>query len=370
MMRWQWNVRRAAIDRAGLLPRFSGRSDLQKVLMLGERGNIAEAQRFAFWLYERELADRYRVEIRELPLHLFLSGHNPFDRVDAVCLQTWFSLQPAELFDLVQRIKTTWPNAPLAYFDWFAPADLRFAEVLNSEISGYIKKQVFKNFCSYNQPTVGDTNLTDFYAKRFGIDMPSVVFAVPREFNRKIVLGPGFECTPDTIENLKHSPTFKDRPIDLHARMAVKGSPWYSAMREEAISKVTALANRVDVVYKGRVSATRFMNELRNSKLCFSPFGYGEVCWRDFEAMSTGALLLKQDVSHLRLARDFFRPHDTYVPLAWDLSDLEEKIDYYLGHEKEREAIARNALNLLREYHDQKQFVFDISPLWRRLGLA
>ena len=37
-----------------------------------------------------------------------------------------------------------------------------------------------------------------------------------------------------------------------------------------------------------------------------SPFGFGEICYRDFEAMLNGACLIKPDVSHLTdVARRF-----------------------------------------------------------------
>jgi len=34
--------------------------------------------------------------------------------------------------------------------------------------------------------------------------------------------------------------------------------------------------------------------------------------------------------------------NETYIPLKWDLSDLEEKLFYYLEHQQEREKIALN----------------------------
>jgi hypothetical protein len=64
--------------------------------------------------------------------------------------------------------------------------------------------------------------------------------------------------------------------------------------------------------------------------MCISPFGYGKVCWRDYDAHATGALLLKPDMSHLRALPDVFVPFETYVPLKWDLSDFGEKVEHYL----------------------------------------
>ena len=107
-------------------------------------------------------------------------------------------------------------------------------------------------------------------------------------------------------------------------------------MRQEALDKVTHLESRLQVTCRGRVSREEYFKELFNSKLCFSPFGYGEVCWRDFEAMFTGSLLLKPDMSHLDCYPEVFLPYETYIPLAWDLSDFDEKVDHYLNHPAQR----------------------------------
>jgi hypothetical protein len=84
--------------------------------------------------------------------------------------------------------------------------------------------------------------------------------------------------------------------------------------------------------------------------MVLSPFGWGEVCFRDFEAIISGALLLKPDMSHLRTWPDVYVPNETYIPLAWDGQDLRDKVDYYLTHTAERERIARNAWD---RYHAQ-----------------
>ena len=69
---------------------------------------------------------------------------------------------------------------------------------------------------------------------------------------------------------------------------------------------------------KDRIAQMRFLEEMRQSKLCWSPFGYGELCWRDIEAYMTGAVLIKPDVSHLGSLPDLYRPHETYLPVRWD----------------------------------------------------
>lgn len=368
----RWHLHRLLVDRLSVLRPFSGNSGKKRLLILSETDQIPKAQIFPFLYHAEDFSVQYGVDIRELPLARFLDGRHPYaGQVDAVCFQTGFHLSPAEMLFLVKQISTTWPAARLAYFDWFAPTDLRYAEVLNPYVSAYLKKHLLKDMSRYGQPTLGDTNLCDYYSRRFDLSLPEICFSFPEEFQEKLLLGSHFAfCDYLITLFLGPFPAREGRAIDVHSRIAVNGSEWYSRMRQEALDNSVALEGRRSVICRGRVSRKAFFKELNNSKLCFSPFGYGEVCWRDFEAMATGSVLLKPDMSHLLCAPEVFFPGETYVPIAWDLSDLEEKVDFYLARPQERERIARNAFELLHDYLQQGRFVSDSVPLLQRLNLS
>jgi spore maturation protein CgeB len=50
-------------------------------------------------------------------------------------------------------------------------------------------------------------------------------------------------------------------------------------------------------------------------------------------------------------------PYETYVPVQWDFSDVEDRIRYYLAHPEEREAIVDRAFDLLHRYFRDGQFL-------------
>jgi len=305
-------------------------------------------------------------------LRRFRQGTHPYagTPVDAVLFQTWFDLSEAELTDLIKKIRSTWPGATLGYGDWFAPTDLRYAKVLDEQVDVYLKKQVLKSREAYGKTTLGDTNLTDYYARRHGLAYPDTCHAVPDSFWSKLHLSTHFAFSDHMLPYFLGSfPEASERPIDVHARIAVKGTEWYSRMRQEALDASENLARRWRVTYQGRVSRKEYFKELFNARICFSPFGYGEVCWRDFEAIFSGSLLVKPDMSHLECYPEIFIPHETYIPIQWDLSDLEDTVEYFLGHEREREAIARAAFTRLADYFARNQFMEDIPPMLRKLSL-
>lgn len=366
----RWNLHRLMTDRLGWQPPFSRGTNIRKILFLGERDPICHMQSYPFWHYRKALRERHGVEFREMTLQGFLEGRCRYREVDAVCFQTWFDLTPEAVRSVATRIRQSFPGARLAYFDWFAPTDLRFAEPLNDLVQLYVKKQVLRNRGEYGKPTLGDTNLTDYYARRFQLEgYTETQFVIPDSFWPKLWIGTHFAISPHMVPRFLGELPTKERDIDLHARIAVKGTPWYTRMRQEALDKALQLSQRLTVVCQGRVDRNAYFEELHRSKLCFSPFGYGEVCWRDFEAMFTGSLLLKPDMSHLDCAPEAFFPRDTYVPLAWDLSDLEEKVDYYLEHESERLAITRRAFACMADYFRQDRFLDEVRPFLQRLSL-
>jgi hypothetical protein len=111
-----------------------------------------------------------------------------------------------------------------------------------------------------------------------------------------------------------------------------------------------------------------YISELINSKLCISPFGYGEVCWRDFEAILAGSLLIKPDMSHLVTKPNIYIPYETYVPINWDYSDLEEKCIYYIENQKERYKITSNARAVWDNFIQEKWIIL-LEDLSEKLGL-
>lgn len=75
-----------------------------------------------------------------------------------------------------------------------------------------------------------------------------------------------------------------------------------------------------------RVGRGRYFAELRQSRLALSPFGWGEINVRDFEAMLCGTPVLKPDMRHVETYPDLFRNEETVAAHRWDLSDLEEAV--------------------------------------------
>jgi hypothetical protein len=137
-----------------------------------------------------------------------------------------------------------------------------------------------------------------------------------------------------------------DRSIAVHARIDPVSCESIAYQRRLFMERISG--NPLFVT--GIVPQNQYYRELRDSKIVLSPFGWGEVCFRDFEALISGSLLLKPDMSHLKTWPDIYIPYETYVPVNWDGTDIVEKAETFLANDRERRRIAENAWG---QYHAQ-----------------
>ncbi|HAR51806.1 glycosyltransferase family protein [Roseovarius nubinhibens] len=363
--RMKWLETQEEIKRLGRYQRpFDG--DLpHRLLILGVDHRIPQSQVYPFHYYRRALKQA-GVEVREANVARYgEAGESAPKGASAVAIQSTMDLTEAQFDRLLDRVRRANPEARITYMDWFAPTDLRFAAMMAERVDLYLSKHLLRDRTAYGHSTLGDTTLMDFYGRHFGLDQKAQCFAVPDGFWEKLRLAPSFVTAPFMLPVFDRG-AFPEgaRPIDLHARIAVSGTPWYQKMRQGCAEAVDALGGVNKLVGTG-IRHDRFLDELRRSKICFSPFGYGEVCWRDFEAVMCGAVLLKQDMGHVETDPDLFVPGETYVPLRWDLSDFDEVVRGLLADPARRERIARAAFQKMQDYARSSRFVEQMTPLWQ-----
>lgn len=336
--------------------RFYSRSP--RFLLITHNNKILQSQVYPFFHYRKEIFNRFGLHVDELDLEHFKDM--PASKIpvaEVVVLQTWFNVTNDELEILFGKIREYCRPQKLVFMDGFAPTDLRLASATNDHVDVYIKKHVLSDRSLYGKSTQGDTNLTDFYSRKYGLHLPDTTFPIPDGFLEKLIVGPTFFTSVDLTTRFKGQlPDLSNRPFDLHARFATKGSDWYSSMRLEAESAVSKLQD-IAVVTGFGIDYKAYMQELLSTKMCLSPFGYGEICWRDYEAIASGCLLIKPDVSHIQTEPSIFVPNETYVPVDWDFGNLEEVVTYYRENEPARNKIVMNGFNALKAYLNSNAFI-------------
>lgn len=106
------------------------------------------------------------------------------------------------------------------------------------------------------------------------------------------------------------------------------------------------------------VSKSRYWKELKASKLSVSPFGWGEICYRDFETFISGAVLVKPVMEHVETFPDLFIANETYVPVHWNLSGLEAQLTEMVTNYSYYRHIAKNGQQRFQEaINDAEKFI-------------
>ena len=93
--------------------------------------------------------------------------------------------------------------------------------------------------------------------------------------------------------------------------------------RNKAISSLQSVKDK-SIQLGPPISKSKYLDELRHSKTIVSPFGFGEICYRDMETFIAGSILIKPIMNHLDTFPQLYNPWETYIPVKWDFSDLQD----------------------------------------------
>lgn len=133
--------------------------------------------------------------------------------------------------------------------------------------------------------------------------------------------------------------------------------------RERAVEQLQKMDNPA-IKLGPPIKRRSYLKELKACQIVVSPFGYGEVCYRDFEGILAGAALVKPDMGHLVTFPDIYSAGSTYLSVEWDFSDLREKLDYFAENSDHRFKIASAAQVAYKDaLSDAKGFVEHIQDI-------
>ncbi len=291
--------------------------------------------------------------------------------------------QPESVTEVMQTIRSTYPHLKIFFIDPWDQVSSRFFGVL-PYVDRLLKYQRLKHLEQYHMPLEGGTMITDYLARHQGFDLGGwhVGSEIDPAYTDRIASGWGVVLAARFEAMLLQPLTWqlnhwqwrrKPKNIDVFCHVSydsitAEGS-WYTHYRQTAIAAVQALAPQYRLAVSGEFPETRtvcrrqYQEEIQRSRIVVSPFGWGEITWRDYEAVCNNCLLLKPNIDHIETSPQIFYPGETYVPLRWDFSDLEEKCTYYLQNPDEAARIQTNARRLLTNYFRQQGFVQTLAQL-------
>jgi len=371
------NPLRYGIERlfSGRGPDSSAGSPVRIILVSDAEALTSEEQFSPFSAYRSEL----RNELGVISLHLLLQDvlRAPklfLESFDVILLKLSFRTGRDQVHDIVHRIRSAAGSRPVVYFDGDDDVCVQWPEIL-PYVDLYVKKHIFSDKNQYLNRYVGKTNLTDYVHRQYGYSFADNTHAqetgpVASDQLGKIVIGGNIALDTNIMAlyaKMRSNEPDSPKAVDIMFRGNVP-KDWLHYLRKDIEPSLVQLQESYRVIIpQKRVGREEYYREMIDSKICLSPFGFGEICWRDFEAVICGCLLVKPDMSHIETQPNIFRPFETYVPLRWDYSDVHEQCSYYLTHPVERERIVNQASKALSDFYDKHQFVNLFSDILKRV---
>lgn len=239
----------------------------------------------------------------------------------------------------------------------------------------YLKKQLLKDFSIYQEPLYGQRIYSDYYNKKYGmvsdkdttleftllrdeykkklgvswnVGLSNIGFRrTKRQWRISVLLGMKDYVSKNNIRKLidRKNCLFFDGAYDENGALT-----YQRKLTHELIVNM----KRGDCVSPDkRLSREMYLENLQNTVFCISPFGFGEVCLRDFEIFFYGGVLIKPDMSHCVTYPDYYRNGETYVAIDWDFLEFKTMFtdaDFKMKEYDKYQTIADNGRECFEHY--------------------
>ena len=156
----------------------------------------------------------------------------------------------------------------------------------------------------------------------------------------------------------------QDKTIDLCAIYQAKHPPssdhhaenasYYTNHRTGAWDKMGD--NPGYTFVKDRLPFQEYINTLYKSKMSLSPFGQGEVCYRDFEVFELGVAMIKPTMDIVNTTPNPYIPDETYIPVDLDWEELNEIVLKMIDKPDKLQYIVENSRKVYDEIYSAHIF--------------
>ena len=254
----------------------------------------------------------------------------------------------------------------LLYFDISDSTGWLQTQVL-PYVDRYYKSQLLKERENYLEPIYGNRIYADFYHRNWDVVDSEPVLSRPiksLEGLQKLrvswnsglanysLWGPMLSGLRNRISAdflLRFPNRFvsarNERPIPIACRFGITYPRNTVACQRSRIRKMME-----GKVASGKLKRRAYMAEMERCQIVISPFGYGEITLKDFEAFMSGAMVLKPEMSHMETWPNLFVGEKTVKYHSWDLTNLHDVLEEMLQDKISRLEIAEQGQESYRHY--------------------
>jgi hypothetical protein len=269
--------------------------------------------------------------------------------------------QKREIFaGFISKLKTG--SRSIILFDTSDTCTIQF--YLLPHVALYCKKQLFKDSSVYEYNLYDSRLFADYYDKKYRISRQdgsffkstknnqydiylenkhkiriswNILLAISNYLNSfaktAFVLGKNFY--------LKYGSTNTSKKYIISGNFYKDYKKPSAAFQRKKLHQLLSNHNLSERFTIGTVPKKQYRRNIFESEFVVSPFGWGEVCYRDFEAFIAGAALIKPDMGHINTWPDLYVPGRTYYPISWDFKNWDEQFNAILSDDKKRKEMAK-----------------------------
>jgi hypothetical protein len=287
----------------------------------------------------------------------------------AVVFKFWKYAEKAGGREYLKRLRDR--SERLCYFDDLAdPRQVMSGDLDLFDL--YFKKSMLVDRDLYRKEYYGNRLYTDHYHRAFGVvdEKPEIAKALGEGEIAKLRLAWNIGVGSYPKTRLRKAVATRLGGRDLaramglvlanplayrsEARKAPKVSAHFRMFDEQRTVTfqrelfLKAAAPHPGLFLGGKVPLKEYNREMRVAAATLSPFGWGEVCFRDFEAVINRSVLLKPSMDHIETYPNVYRRGETYLALDWDALDLVAETERCLGDEGLRKRLTEAAYEAYR----------------------
>ena len=231
-------------------------------------------------------------------------------------------------------------------------------------IDFYLKSKLPSDKNYYLQKYYGLRVYTDFYNKNFNITDKNENYSYILDETQlsKNILGwnngicdysyySNYKRKIFSYTNFKFMLNFKVKKIKKIKKISARISQTYDreTINFQRNYLIKTLKNLIETK---RIRKKDYFNEISQSYSSLSPFGWGEICYRDFEIFLNKSMLIKPSMDHIQTWPDYYKDKETYIKFKWDFSDF-EKIISLIENEEYCYHIGRNGHNYYMNFFNE-----------------
>ena len=237
----------------------------------------------------------------------------------------------------------------------------------------YVKKQIYKDFKTYTKNLYGGREYSNYYYENYGIKDKDLYLMTKLDlkYKEKILLGWNLG-----VRNFKYYAKPKFNKISLFLKNKIE---YYlnkniscdeSVLLSSRAKKYNLFANnRTQIsrntvrfqreLFKKKINQTTFNDSLidvnidfnnfykilSETKILLSLFGWGEVCYKEFEATVCGCSFIAPEMSNILTWPNIYKKNATYIPVDWNLNNLNSVLNMLIRNDDLRYKLVINAQN-------------------------